>query len=218
MANANAIEWKKQTESATRNSEKQIQSFNRNFMSTWSAQSNTATLVKRKCVLHRLEGRVSSFSLFFIPPPFLTLLFIEIFLFLRDVHNESFVSFCFVILLLKCSWPGLSNIWRQPGFTTGQSPEENFGKICKNWGLVYLIGDLIPLVSKVLSPSSSWHGDRRTNKQPTESKSKLQEDNTYLLLIKMNGIFLAEWNAKISWGFKEGLVSIAGDWLEVETL
>jgi len=46
---------------------------------------------------------------------------------------------------------GLSNIWRQPGFTTGQSPEENF----------------------------------------------------------------AEWNAKISWGFKEGLVSIAGDWLEV---
>merc|ERR1712200_272338 len=46
---------------------------------------------------------------------------------------------------------GLSNIWRQPGFTTEQSPEENF----------------------------------------------------------------AEWNAKISWGFKEGLVSIAGDWLEV---
>ena len=33
----------------------------------------------------------------------------------------------------------------------------------------------------------------------------------------MDGIFPAEWNAKISWGFKEGLVSIAGDWLEVET-
>ena len=66
--------------------------------------------------------------------------------------------------------------------------------------------------------SSFWHGDRRTNKQPTESKSKLQENNTYLLLIKMNGIFLAEWNAKISWGFKEGLVSIAGDWLEVGSL
>ena len=24
-----------------------------------------------------------------------------------------------------------------------------------------------------------------------------------------------EWNAKISWGFDEGLVSIDGDWLEV---
>ena len=122
-----------------------------------------------------------------------------------------------MILFLKCSLPGLSNIWRQPPFTTEQSPEENFGKICKELQ-VELIGDLMPLVSKVLSPSSSWHGDRRTNKQPTESKSKLQENNTYSLLIKMNGIFLAEWNAKISWGFKEGLVSIAGDWLEVGTL
>ena len=79
------------------------------------------------------------------------------------------ILFCLFVFKV---FPGLSNIWRQPGFTTGQSPEENFGKICKNWGLVYLIGDLIPLVSKVLSPSSSWHGDRRTNKQPTESKSK----------------------------------------------
>ena len=33
MANANAMEGKK-TENATRNSEEQIQSFNRNFMST----------------------------------------------------------------------------------------------------------------------------------------------------------------------------------------
>merc|ERR1711974_281916 len=45
----------------------------------------------------------------------------------------------------------VATIWRQPGFTTEKSPEENF----------------------------------------------------------------EEWNAKISWGFDEGLVSIDGDWLEV---
>jgi len=69
------------------------------------------------------------------------------------------IFFIFLPLVARCfgqenqSAPSIefSTIWRQPDFTTGKSPEENFD----------------------------------------------------------------EWNARISWGFDDGLVSIDGDWLEI---
>ena len=138
----------KETENATRNSEKQIQSFNRNFMSTWSVQSNTATLVKRKCVLHRLEGKVSSFSLFFyltsFPPFFFSFKYFSFYGIFKTKFLYGFVlSFCF--LRVPCQ------VFRIYGGNQAspqsRAQKKTLVKFATNWGQVKPIGDLIPLVS-----------------------------------------------------------------------
>ena len=94
-------------------------------------------------------GRKSQFVFTFFYPatfpysPFHLNIFLQYRIFVTKILCDSF---------LKCSLPGLSNIWRQPGFTSEQSPEENFGKICTELRPSTAQWRPCPLVSKVLSP------------------------------------------------------------------